>query len=69
MYGIITKNELFCPPFSLTAMEERARERMNRKKALEEKKRKAEEEKLVKEALSLWLFTIYKKFPENLVGK
>ena len=50
-------------------MEERARERMNRKKALEEKKRKAEEEKLVKEALILWLFTIYKKFPENLVGK
>ena len=43
-------------------MEERARERMNRKKALEEKKRKAEEEKLVKEALILWLFTIYKKF-------
>ena len=50
-------------------MEERARERMNRKKALEEKKRKAEEEKLVKETLILWLFTIYKKFPENLVGK
>ena len=50
-------------------MEERARERMNRKKALEEKKRKAEEEKLVKETVILWLFTIYKKFPENLVGK
>ena len=54
MYGIITKNELFCPPFFLSAMEERARERMNRKKALEEKKRKAEEEKLVKEKLLLW---------------
>ena len=50
-------------------MEERARERMNRKKALEEKKRKTEEEKLVKKKLILWLFTIYKKFPENLVGK
>ena len=69
MYGIITENGLFCPPFFLTAMEERARERMNRKKALEEKKRKAEEEKLVKETVILWLFTIYKKFPENLVGK
>ena len=69
MYEIFTKNELFCPPSFLTAMEERARERMNRKKALEEKKRKAEEEKLVKETLILWLFTIYKKFPENLVGK
>ena len=69
MYGITTKNELFRPPFFLTAMEERARERMNRKKALEEKKRKAEEEKLVKETVILWLFTIYKKFPENLVGK
>lgn len=30
-------------------MEERARERTNRKKALEEKKRKAEEDKLVRE--------------------
>ena len=69
MYGIITENGLFCPPFFLTAMEERGRERMNRKKALEEKKRKAEEEKLVKETVILWLFTIYKKFPENLVGK
>ena len=69
MYGIITKNGLFCPPFFLTAMEERARERMNRKKALEEKKRKAEEEKLVKETVILWLFTIYRKFPENLLGK
>ena len=69
MYGIFTKNGLFRPPFFLSAMEERARERMNRKKALEEKKRKAEEEKLVKETLILWLFTIYKKFPENLVGK
>ena len=55
--------------FLLTAMEERARERMNRKKALEEKKRKAEEEKLVKETVILCLFTIYKKFPENLIGK
>ena len=53
MYGITTKNELFCPPFFSTAMEERARERMNRKKALEEKKRKTEEEKLVKETVIL----------------
>jgi len=46
-------------------MEERARERMNRKKALEEKKRKAEEEKLVREAVIFWLFIISKKFAEN----
>ena len=50
-------------------MEERARERVNRKKALEEKKRKAEEEKLVRETVIFWLFTFSKTFAENPVGK